>query len=449
MKVEDLNKSKAYKKLNMSDVEKSELLEMCKSKKKELKSDIPDLSIRRTEKVNKDDKNSIIKKVVFAAGSIVATIAIVAGVAKYNNELEKNEKGVAKETVEVTTDNGTKYIEDEFVVDKNENLDYDVLFDENRLIELMSNKGKITIDGYDFDYKTVNGTNPKVSVIGATLGYENYDTALLVKEKNETEYTEVPNAEEGIGNTLSNGESLIYFGVDSSLCKYNMKTKKYYKVKIDCDTEGRKDFSKKYSKILGCVDGKVYMNIVYADFVGSYSDGEDHNIKSYICMYNILTNELTCIRKDREIIYCLGKYLITATRFSDSNTVDTSSLYNQLSCYVEKITEEGLEEVAFMGEHSDCLNYDDYDGRYIFFESMKPLDECNEDYDYTEKTIKVFDKESGKVSKLATIKSEDFGHVDSGLSIEKININNCTVRVGYDDYYKYTFATKDIKKINK
>ena len=166
-------------------------------------------------------------------------------------------------------------------------------------------------------------------------------------------------------------------------------------------------------------------------------------------MYNILTNELTCIRKDREIIYCLGKYLITATRFSDSNTVDTSSLYNQLSCYVEKITEEGLEEVAFMGEHSYCLNYDDYDERYIFFESMKPLDECNEDYDYTEKTIKVFDKESGKVSKLATIKSEDFGDHDYLMVIEDININNCKVRVGYDDYYKYTFATKDIKKINK
>jgi len=100
MKVEDLNKSKAYKKLNMSDVEKSELLEMCKSKKKELKSEIPDLSIRRTEKVNKDDKNSIIKKVVFAAGSIVATITIVAGVAKYNGG-----KNIGKETGKVASTN--------------------------------------------------------------------------------------------------------------------------------------------------------------------------------------------------------------------------------------------------------------------------------------------------------------------------------------------------------
>ncbi|MCR5628674.1 hypothetical protein [Eubacterium sp.] len=100
MKVEDLNKSKAYKKLNMSDVEKSELLEMCKSKKKELKSDIPDLSIRRTESMKKDNRNSIIKKVVFATGSIAATIAIVAGVAKYNGG-----KNIGKETGKVASTN--------------------------------------------------------------------------------------------------------------------------------------------------------------------------------------------------------------------------------------------------------------------------------------------------------------------------------------------------------
>ena len=104
MKVEDLNKSKAYKKLNMSDVEKSELLEMCKSKKKELKSEIPDLSIRRTEKVNKDDKNSIIKNVVFAAGSIAATIAIVAGVAKYNGGKKVGKNVGANKDTEVSSE---------------------------------------------------------------------------------------------------------------------------------------------------------------------------------------------------------------------------------------------------------------------------------------------------------------------------------------------------------
>ena len=112
MKVEDLNKSKAYKKLNMNDVEKSELLEMCKSKKKELKSDIPDLSIRRTEKMKKDNISSVFKTVAVASLSIAATGAIIAGVANYNSGKDSNNISAAKRTTEVSSEITTKSTED-------------------------------------------------------------------------------------------------------------------------------------------------------------------------------------------------------------------------------------------------------------------------------------------------------------------------------------------------
>ncbi|HAV91398.1 MAG TPA: hypothetical protein DCW44_09015 [Eubacterium sp.] len=99
MKYKDIKKNKAYENLGMNEEEVNNLLADCIEKKQELKAGISDLSVRRNEKMKKKEYGDVLKKVAVASLSLVATGAIIAGVAIYkDNTKPGNNSMAAKET---------------------------------------------------------------------------------------------------------------------------------------------------------------------------------------------------------------------------------------------------------------------------------------------------------------------------------------------------------------
>ncbi|SKA68928.1 hypothetical protein SAMN02745111_01685 [Eubacterium uniforme] len=464
MKVEDLNKSKAYKKLNMSDVEKSELLEMCKSKKKELKSDIPDLSIRRTEKMKKDNISSVFKTVAVASLSIAATGAIIAGVANYNSGKDSNNISVAKRTTEVSSEIITKSTEDmnkdaEFetvVMDKEEIKEgkkkdasrFGVVFqdhvgDEPRMIFDYENK-EMDCDGKIFKLSTEEGTIH----------------TLMVKDKGEDKFTEIGVINsDAFSRIYTDGKKVIYEGEESVsdptyVCIYDLETKHNEKIDVPKTSAKREDQNVNLFEIKG---NYVYLNEEEHSYDNKENDWCDGVYNAYT--YNLESGKVELFKEGRALVYISGEYLITEA------DVYKNSKFENTEYFIEKVTDNGIKEIKALGKDI-FVDMGISNDKIMYFDKYNKMKSEN-GYTYADQsvlTLESFDMNTEEYSEVVTISVEDFNKdkewsfgcneiTDEYAIFQVTRAFDDTEEIpeGYESYneeeYKYTFATKKIEKV--
>lgn len=454
MKVEDLNKSKAYKKLNMNDVEKSELLEMCKSKKKELKLDGPDLSIRRTEKMKKDNISSVFKTVAVASLSIAATGAIIAGVANYNSRKDSNSISAAKRTTEVSSEIITKSAEDvkkdaEFEtvvmqkeeikeVNKKDTSGFEVVFpnrvgDEPRMIFHYQNK-EVDCGGKIYKLSTDEGTVH----------------TLMVKDKGEDKFSEIGVINnDAFSRIYTDGKKVIYEAEESAsdpiyVCIYDLKSKNNTKIDVPKMSANSEEQD---VRIFDIKDNYVYLN------------EEEYTYNQNVYVYNLENGKVELYKEGRALEYKSDKYLVTV------EDVYKNFKFEKTEYYLEKITDNGFKEIKVLGENT-FLNRYISDGKNIYFNTYnKTQDKNGCTYaDQSVLTLESFDMNTEEYSEVVTISVEDFNKdkewslgcyeiTDEYAIFQVIRVFDDTEEIpeGYESYneeeYKYTFATKKIEKV--
>lgn len=396
--------------IKMDENKIQQMIDNCvelKSQSSPLKED--ELSVRRNINMKKNkDGFDIFKKVAIAAVSVGLSGAVIAGVAKYNNELEKNEKGVAKETVEVTTDNDVINIET-----SNDLQEYYKVFPNSgtstKSMKLGDYVFRIVENGVSVEYK-----NEKTKLPDQT-----YDHALF-----------------------SNGE-YVFYCVNQYLYKFNLRKKELEK-KIEifkCSGENNYKKDDRLRVVVG-KKGYIYMNC-------------NHKLEEDIYIYNIEKDEVKTI-KDKTIKEDVdfGDYAICMEMSCQIvNDIEEHNVTRDMIC---KYTENGIEEVRTLtsdkgnlpGEditfypcntpYSDefdsygwLLNGKIYIGMYEKYamDIKKINDETpyEDIWDYSEVTIYTFDTKTEEYEKIGVLKASDFGFVDGKQTVKIKSI--------YNDYY--------------
>ncbi|MCR5630227.1 hypothetical protein [Eubacterium sp.] len=468
MKYKDKRDNKAYDNFGMREDEINNLLTYCKSKRKELESNTVDLSIRRNEKMKKNEYGSVFKKIAVASLSIAATGAIVAGVVTYNNT-NKNSKDnsiVAKETTTVETEKSTeKETENttQNTIKKEENKSGKKF--EYVCMEICDLKGKVTDDCelQKCNYE-IGKAGKHVIFLSRNETWDGYTISI----KKDDEFKKVDYAEVSDMNIPLNfctyGDHDLYFFDVNGLKKIdmkNMKSKYLFKFK-DIKTPIDKDTIHNEIEIENINDKYIYISGFISEDDKSINDEWEYEDKTVNFMY-------AYDEKEDKLIYMSSKdfqtflgddMVITADSSNHKYTKDTS-MYQEKTIYIEKLEDGKMKVVKKLGERAYWW-FDEgtgkegkYDGMcfsakndnkfyYVNFEKSLKSGVT----DYSEMTIMTYDFSTNETEKVDSITIPNLNHVVISLWIENITDEGVKFRYNNIDYKaetaSYDFNTKKL-----
>ena len=449
MKYKDgIEKNKAYVNLGMNDSKKNELLENCKNKKKEIKSGVIDLKLRRNEKMNKERTYlDIIQKVCVASVSIIATGAIILGVSKYNADNKKVAVTTEKITEKITENTTEKITEETTEKIDNTTDGYSQVFAgtiEKGLAEgsLDTSLGQVKLGDYVCE---IEGTDMEYPTIDSQ-----HCMWLAIKGKNDDKFTKIKDFKfQNIKDVYSDGK-IIYATYENYVNKYDIENNKVEQMDISKDkslTENREreEFGD-YALIYNVVT--IKKGVIYLDAWRRRRNTEN-DLRHDIVAYNTNSKKFSVeIEKYYNAYIDYEGYMVARHRNDEDDAVLV--LYS--------FTSDGLHEEKQIFENSEYLLGSIDSKNIIYFagdgkhEFIKP-----DGYEFmilTNVKMYSYDIKNDVLKELAEMDIEDFGKDSESISgFELIDENMCWVLIdkkkAISQDYKYTYATKKIEKGNR
>ena len=403
MKYDDLEINKVYQKTNMSDAEKKELLANCLNKRQQILSDnekdmesvvnYEELSARRNEKMKKSEgKINILKTVLVASASIVATAAIVIGVVNYQG---------SKRT---TTSKNTEKINTKDLGDV-----VQVFTSSYRGME------PIKIGDYEFNLTAEGVAFNRIS---------------------EKEYTIIPDTLGVPGEMYSNdiysdGEYAFYCS-KQYLYIYKLSEKAVEKKVAAFELGGDGNYREDNRLGIGAIkNGYIYMNC-------------HHDYEENIYVYNITRDEVKTIN-DKCLYVDLGEYMVCEEL--GSCKTDESIRHDAVGYSIWKYTDDGIEEIRSLASSKEKQPFNDI----YFYKSKIGSNEEWPEYTWllndklyigiyekdTEVTVYTFDIKTEEYKKVGVLKASDLGYKDGKQSVE--------IKSVYDDHYLVAIGNVDFE----
>ena len=403
MKYDDLEINKVYQKTNMSDAEKKELLANCLNKRQQILSDnekdmesvvkYEEFSARRNEKMKKSEgKINILKTVLVASASIVATAAIVIGVVNYQG---------SKRT---TTSKNTEKINTKDLGDV-----VQVFTSSYRGME------PIKIGDYEFNLTAEGVAFNRIS---------------------EKEYTIIPDTLGVPGEMYSNdiysdGEYAFYCS-KQYLYIYKLSEKAVKKKVAAFELGGDGNYREDNRLGIGAIkNGYIYMNC-------------HHDYEENIYVYNITRDEVKTIN-DKYLYVDLGEYMVCEEL--GSCKTDESIRHDAVGYSIWKYTDDGIEEIRSLASSKEKQPFNDI----YFYKSKIGNNEEGSEYTWllndklyigiyekdTEVTLYTFDTKTEKYEKIGVLKASDLGYKDGKQSVE--------IKSVYDDHYLVAIGNVDFE----
>ena len=317
------------------------------------------------------------------------------------------------------------------IVDENENIDYKLVIPERvegvrGAFEEFDEDGEVEIGDYVF-------------MKGEEKEYTEDRTYWNVKfrDKDDDKVYEIPYLEryQFVSNTYTNGE-ILYYCFDGKLFKYYLDEKKceYIIPDYECDDT---------LKIKAIVSGNILMDL---DPNCAMLKADD-KFNTLMCIYDIRGGDIQ-VANDREGIQVLDdEYFIAYSRKSYVVKDNLDKIIWE--CHVERLTDDGVEEVASLGMHTVYAGFNSEDGNKFYFVAFAEKE--NGDNNPLEITLKSFNKETGEVEDLAELKCEDFGYENQGPSVKQATDDYCVVGFLESDgsvkEYTYTYENGDINEL--
>ena len=281
--------------------------------------------------------------------------------------------------------------------------------------------------------------------------YSKNEYELYFKREGEKESTVIQHFNFGsvsMHSVYSDGKEVLY-GCDNKLCRYNIETKKNEEVDLykTLDNISEKDRNRIY--VMGINNGNVYMTFKACDLDDEGKlIGDPKEPIDFIITYNLESKSAKCSETGREIIKVIDEYVITRECINEfkgeEKSDDEVGIYEE-KYYVEKATEDGIKEVVEIGNRSTLCDYKD-ENKKIYFETNIADDEKSF-------ILTSFDKESGKVEKVAEFNTDMFGKGYKDIYATEVTDEDCIICAYEEDgdatnykNYKYTYATGAIEE---
>ncbi|HAH18678.1 hypothetical protein [uncultured Eubacterium sp.] len=244
----------------------------------------------------------------------------------------------------------------------------------------------------------------------------------------------------------SDGKEVIY-GCDNKLYRYDIETKKSEETDLYKTLDNISEKSRSRISIMDICDGNAYINFKACDIddegelIGDSSEPID-----FVIIYNLESKTAKCVEIGRRIEDVVGEYIITSEGINvfkdDEKTTEEVDL-DDAKYYVETVAEDGLKEVAEIGDKTGLCDNNKVENKKIYFETNivdngKTL------------TLTSFDKESGKIEKVAELNTDMFGEGYKYITVIDVTDEDCTVsafneEAGSTTEYKYIYETGAIQ----
>lgn len=399
------------------------------------------------------------KRLTLGVAVVATTMALTACGSKTTSKTttEKKESATQTETTEKITEKTTEKME--AVLEQESDRVVEILEDGTRIIKTELKDGEFAnvIPGkYNGEFVQVGDYYFGLSQVNKI--YENFDEYdknefdLGYKRIGDDEFKVIQHFKYGkvpVHYIYSDGKE-VFYSYENFLCRYNIETQKLEKTDF---YKTSKDIKKKNSvriDIRSITNGKVFANFKVCD-VNENKEliGDEKEPIDFVICYDMDTKEAKCVEVGKMIDQAFADYIITCSckNYVFNKKSDDESEDRKYEYYVEKVTEDGLEEKEVIGLNSNAVEGNKVENKKLYFETNITEDEKGF-------TLSGYDKESGKLEKIADLKSDMFGEGLGTIFVSDVYDDYCEVHAYHEgessvEYtvYKYTYATKAIEKI--
>ena len=438
-------KNDLYEKIEVSEEKMQHMIEVCMQKYKEgnINSRQCDVFDIREKNVRVNSFADLISKAAVVAVSIGLSGALMSGVLSNTRNMGRSVGVIEEKTTEEATKEKRK---EEGTVNGDEVIDNtfaDFMTDDKNI---EGYKNIFPLNEYGVAMETEQYVKSKKIEIGEFVirceglvvieGEVQNDYSITLSRKGDSKKVKIPNLDVGVLEkaTFTNGKNLLYCN-GGKLFKYDMVHNEVESISPhpDCDEN---------LMIYGIKGKKIFLSDYISD---SGSDFMDY-YKSYAATYDMQSGKIHIIknRQMENILLDDENYFITSKCLGDGKENS-----DNWEIFLERITEDGFEDVVSIGAYAKCIDCDSTDKSKIYFEVSEEgnfglIDDSN-------KKIKAYDKKTGDVLVVAELHAKDFGFEDTPVCIRQITEKYCVVEFAHADMewskFKYHFDTKRIEKI--
>lgn len=429
MSLKNNEKNEAYYRIGLPEEKLNEVFERCvKDMNNEKNLSRVNFGTEAGVKLARAKKeNNIFKYVAVAAFAVIASGAILGGVANYQSSKPAKTGVIASTeipTEKVVTDNSS-YKE--------------LIGNDKNISEFLQNR-KAEIDGVKFEARDMNNNE-----------------YLYVKGKDDKDFKEVVDMYY-VSNVYTNGEYIYYYmnAEGEQLIKYNIKDGKQEEIDVFKSVESvnaenvDKDTEQSYYYPM-----VVFNDVMYINLSRSWQDKGGIECNEYdLYTHNLISGETKKFKEDREIVAAYNNYFITRRAMNHNNSDS-----EQYEHYIEVLKGDKLEEVTSIGELTYFIPADNVvSKKYFYFEKYtKVRDEIENDKTEV-KLLRVSKDDLGaevKPEEVVTLKSSDFvkaADVDVDVlkvTDEYVNVGLQVDPEGYAECFKYTYRTNKIESFEE